>query len=92
MGASRTFISRMVLAEAAAIAAVGSVLGVLSGELLHVISDKVLGVTTSVDIGYSPQYSTILYVVVAFGLCFIGAFLPAARAARMNISESILDE
>ncbi|GGF22634.1 FtsX-like permease family protein [Williamsia phyllosphaerae] len=92
MGASRTFISRMVLAEAAAIAAVGSVLGVLSGELLHVISDKVLGVTTSVDIGYSPQYSTILYVVVAFGLCFVGAFLPAARAARMNISESILDE
>ncbi len=92
MGASRKFISRTVLAEAAAIAAVGSVLGVVSGELLHVISDKVLGVTTSIDIGYSPQYSTILYVVVAFGLCFVGAFLPAARAARMNISESLSEE
>ncbi|MCX6469651.1 MAG: FtsX-like permease family protein [Corynebacteriales bacterium] len=92
MGASRQFVSRMVLAEAASIAAVGAVLGVASGELLHIVSDRVLGTTTSVDIGYHPQASTILYVVVAFVLCTAGAFLPAARAARMNISEAVLDE
>ncbi|MBT0565953.1 FtsX-like permease family protein [Williamsia sp. CHRR-6] len=92
MGASRQFISRMVLAEAAAIAGVGSVLGVGSGELLHFISNQVLEVTTAVNITYRPQLSTALYVVAAFLLCFAGSFLPAARAARMNISESILEE
>jgi putative ABC transport system permease protein len=30
--------------------------------------------------------------VVAFVLCFAGAFFPAARAGRMNISEAILTE
>lgn len=92
MGASRKFVQRMVLAEAAAVAAVGSLLGVVMGTGLHLVGNKILTQTTSVQVQYSPQIVIAVYVVVAFGLCFAGAFFPAARAGRMNISEAILNE
>jgi putative ABC transport system permease protein len=92
MGASRRFVRRMVLAEAAAVAAVGSLLGVVMGTALHVVGNKILTETTSVQVQYSPQIVIGIYVLVAFVLCFAGAFFPAARAGRMNISEAILTE
>ncbi|MBA4023214.1 MAG: ABC transporter permease [Gordonia sp.] len=92
MGASRKFVQRMVLAEAAAVAAVGSLLGVVMGTGLHIVGNKILTQTTSVQVQYSPQLVIGLYVVTAFALCFAGAFFPAARAGRMNISEAILTE
>ncbi|GAC67975.1 ABC transporter permease [Gordonia soli] len=90
MGASRRFISRMVLAEAAAVAVVGSVIGLVLGSALHLLSDAILTATTSIQVQYSPQLSTLLFVSVAFALCLVGSSVPAARASRMNISESIL--
>ncbi|MGV9713262.1 FtsX-like permease family protein [Gordonia sp. NPDC003424] len=92
MGASRRFISRMVIAEAAAVAIVGSVTGVILGSALHFLSNKILAATTSIDIHYSPQPSTLIFVGVACLLCVGGALFPAMRASRMNISESILNE
>ncbi len=92
MGASRRFVSRMVLAEAAGIAVVGSALGLIMGSGLHFLADKILTATTSIDVQYSPRPSTLLFVSVAFVLCIVGSLFPAARAARMNISESILSE
>ena len=92
MGASRRFVSRMVLAEAAGVAVVGSVLGVILGTGLHYLADKILTSTTSINVEYSPRPSTLLFVAVAFVLCLLGSLIPAARAARMNISESILNE
>ncbi|HEY9314797.1 FtsX-like permease family protein [Williamsia sp.] len=92
MGASRKFVQRMVLAEAAAVAAVGSLLGVVMGTALHLVGNKILTQSTAVDVVYSPQALIVVYVVIAFGLCFAGAFFPAARAGRMNISESLLTE
>ena len=92
MGASRRFISRMVLAEAAAVAIVGSATGLLIGGVLHWPADKILSATTSVGVEYSPQPSTLLFVAVAMGLCLLGALVPAMRAARLNISESIAQE
>ncbi|GAA2064185.1 FtsX-like permease family protein [Williamsia deligens] len=92
MGASRRFASRMVVAEAAAIAGVGAVLGVASGELLHAVSDQVLGVTTAVSIDYRPQLFTVVYVVAAFVLCVVGAVVPALRAGRLTIVDAIADE
>ena len=92
MGASRRFISRMVLAEAAAVAIVGSVVGVIIGGVLHWLSDKILTATTSVQVEFAMQWNTLIFVVVACGLCLVGALVPAVRAARMNISESILTE
>ncbi|MCX2963057.1 FtsX-like permease family protein [Gordonia aquimaris] len=92
MGASRKFVSRMVVAEAAGVALIGSLTGVILGGALHFLSDKLLSATTSIDIAYSPRPSTLIFVAVACGLCIVGALVPAMRASRMNISESILDE
>ncbi len=91
-GGSRRFASRMVVAEAAGIAGVGAVLGVASGELLHAISDQVLGVTTAVSISYHPQLFTVVYVAAAFLLCVVGAVVPAQRAGRLTIVDAIADE
>ncbi|GED98642.1 ABC transporter permease [Gordonia crocea] len=92
LGASRRFVFKMVLAEAVAIAVVGSAVGVLLGGFLHLLSDKILTASTSIAIHYEPRYSALLYVAVSVGLCVVGALTPAVRAARMNISESLADE
>lgn len=92
MGASRKFVQRMVLAEAAAVAAVGSLLGVVMGTGLHIVGNKILTQSTSVQVVYSPQLLIVGYVLIAFALCFAGSFFPANRAGRMNISEAILTE
>ncbi|GAB91045.1 ABC transporter permease [Gordonia rhizosphera] len=92
MGASRRFVSRMVVAEAAAVALIGSVTGIVLGLALHLLSNKILTATTSIDIMFSPRPSTLQFVAIACTLCIVGALLPARRAARMNISESILNE
>ncbi|MDR2280202.1 MAG: FtsX-like permease family protein, partial [Gordonia sp. (in: high G+C Gram-positive bacteria)] len=92
MGASRRFVFRMVLAEAGAIAVIGAVTGVVMGTGLHVLADAILTETTSIDIDYSPLWSSSWYVAVSAALCLLGAVVPAARASRQNISESIASE
>lgn len=92
MGASRRFVVRMVLAEAGSVAIVGALIGVVLGSGLHWLADKILTETTSIDIVYRPLWSSAGYVAVAAALCLLGAIVPASRAARMNITESILAE
>lgn len=92
MGASRRFVSRTVLAEAGAVALVGSVVGVVLGAAMHLLSNQILTITTSLTVLYSPRPSALLFVTIAVALCLIGAFVPAVRAGRMNISESIQNE
>lgn len=92
MGASRRFISRMVVAEAAAVAVVGAITGLVMGTGLHVLADKILSATTSLDISYAPRPSTLIFVAVSVVLCLLGAYVPAYRAARMNITAAITTE
>lgn len=92
MGASRRFLSQMVLAEAGAVAVVGALLGLVIGVVLHLLSDEILSATTSLDIAYSPRPITLVFVGVSVVLCLVGALVPARRAARMNITESIANE
>ncbi len=92
MGASRRFVVQMVLAEAGSVAIVGALVGVVMGGGLHYLADEILTETTSVDISYSPLWSSAGYVAAAAALCLIGALVPALRAARMNITDSILSE
>lgn len=92
MGASRRFVRRMVLAEAAAVALVGSALGLILGTALHLLSNRILSATTALDVLYSPRPTILIFVGIAVVLCLVGAVVPATRAARMNISESILSE
>lgn len=92
MGASRRFVVAMVLAEATSVAAIGALVGVVMGSGLHYLADKSLTETTSIDIVYRPLLSSVGYVAAAAALCLLGAIVPALRAARMNITESILSE
>ncbi|MFT4201936.1 FtsX-like permease family protein [Gordonia sp. (in: high G+C Gram-positive bacteria)] len=92
LGSSRRFVFSMVLAEAVAIAVVGSLAGLVLGGMLHLISNQILSASTSIAVHYSAQWTTLLYVAVSVGLCIIGALTPAMRAARLNISEAIADE
>ncbi|ALG85863.1 FtsX-like permease family protein [Gordonia phthalatica] len=92
MGASRRFITRMVLSEAAAIALVGAVVGLILGSGLHLLADRILSQTTSIDISYSPVLSAVGYVAVPVVLCLVGAFVPAVRASRLNISSQLTAE
>ncbi len=92
MGASRRFVVRMVLSEAASVAIVGAVVGAVLGSGLHYLADLILTETTSIDIAYRPLWSSLGYVAVAAALCLLGAIVPALRASRMNITESILSE
>ena len=92
MGASRRFVIRMVLAEAGSVAIVGAAVGLVMGSGLHLVADRILTETTSIDIVYQPLWSTVGYVAAAAALCLLGAVVPAARASRMNITESILAE
>ncbi|WP_454164831.1 FtsX-like permease family protein [Gordonia iterans] len=92
MGASRRFVTRMVLAEAGGVAAVGALVGIVMGSGLHYIADTILAETTSIDIIYQPLWSSVGYVAAAAALCLLGAVVPAYRASRMNITESILSE
>ncbi|MFC0316288.1 FtsX-like permease family protein [Gordonia phosphorivorans] len=92
MGASRRFVVRMVLAEAGSVAIVGAVVGLVMGTGLHYVADRSLAETTSIDIVYQPLWSTAGYVAIAAALCLLGAVVPAARAARMNITESLTAE
>ncbi|WP_412475526.1 FtsX-like permease family protein [Gordonia sp. LUNF6] len=92
MGASRRFVSRMVLSEAASIALVGAVTGLILGSGLHVLADVILTQTTSIDIRYAPQWSAFGYVAIPVLLCLLGAGVPAMRASRMNISTSLVDD
>ena len=71
---------------------VGSVVGVIIGGVLHWLSDKILTATTSVQVEFAMQWNTLIFVVVACGLCLVGALVPAVRAARMNITEAIVEE
>ncbi|WP_265744556.1 hypothetical protein [Gordonia liuliyuniae] len=41
---------------------------------------------------YSPLWSSAWYVGVSAMLCLVGALVPAIRAARLNISESVASE
>ncbi|MFT4124673.1 MAG: FtsX-like permease family protein [Gordonia sp. (in: high G+C Gram-positive bacteria)] len=92
LGASGQFVSRMVVAEAAAVALVGAAIGLVIGVVLHVLSDRILSATTSLDIAYSPRPITVVYVGVSVLLCLVGALVPARRAARMTITEAISEE
>lgn len=92
IGASRRFVSRMVLAEAGAVAIVGAATGLVIGVFLHLLSDEILSATTSLDIHYAPRPSTALFVAVSVVLCLVGAVVPAHRAARMTITEAIANE
>lgn len=89
VGATRTQVRRMVLAEALLLAALGSAFGILGGLYLGYALITALSVA-----GFAATYSFPLAGVlsaVAIGLLFgvLAALLPARQAARMEIVQAL---
>ncbi|MFB8005184.1 ABC transporter permease [Nocardia sp. NPDC056000] len=90
IGSSRKLTTGMVLAEAAAIGLVGAAWGTVFGLGVHylagVISDQAIGIT----VGFRPAAVVVGYTLCGGILaCFLGALLPALRAARTNIIAAV---
>lgn len=93
LGMQRRQIRRMVLAQSAYVGLVAIFPGMLTGVLLaYVIRGSSLAI-----LGENPHFGAILPWLVPYGaglllLVLIFGWLPAARAARLNILESIRTE
>jgi putative ABC transport system permease protein len=91
IGASRSFIVRAVLAEAAAIGLVGGVCGTAMGLITQYVGATVLSNCIGLDIHYRADPAFVLYPVIAVALCMVSAGGAAVQAARLNIIEAIGD-
>jgi putative ABC transport system permease protein len=91
IGATRTQLQTMVVAEAGWMGFVGGVLGLFAGTILsylHVVYN------TKVLTGWTFQYYypygiAFLCVVAAIGLCLLAGYFPARQAASTNIVQAI---
>lgn len=91
IGLSRRQLRRMVRLESIAIAVLGAVLGVVIGiafgiSLVKALSDQGLEVLSV------PWTQLALFVLVATVIGVIAAWLPARRAARLNVLQAIATE
>ena len=90
VGTSRRQLRRMVLLESLAVAAVGTLIGVVLGLLQHRVGIEALASLTGIRIDYSLVATpTFLAVAAATVTALVAAILPAARAARVNVIEAI---
>jgi len=89
IGATRSQIRMVIVAEALILAAIGTAFGLLSGLYLAYITVQAMAAT-----GYPVVYTfpaTGVLVTAAAGLIFgvIAALIPARQAARMNVVEAL---
>jgi len=91
IGLSRRQLRRMVRLESIAIAVLGAVLGVLIGiafgvSLVEALSDQGLEVLSV------PWVEIVIFVLVAAVIGVLAAWLPARRAAKLNVLQAISTE
>ncbi len=89
MGASRRFVLRTVLAEAAGIGIVGAAIGAAFGAVNQYLNSSALTHVLSIDVVYQPSLLAFVFACGAFILTFLGAIPPAVRAARLNIVDAV---
>lgn len=89
MGSSRRYTLGMVLAEAAAIGAVGGVAGLLIGVIDQWLFSLVSGSVMNFDVTFRPSPMAVAFTVGALAISLLGSVPPARRAARLNIIEAI---
>lgn len=92
IGASKSSVSLMVLAEAAAIGIVGAVMGIAVGLVAHYLGDLALEPVATIPIRYAITPWMAVYAATALSLCLLGALLPARNAAHMNIVRALTPE
>ncbi|BBX03915.1 ABC transporter permease [Mycolicibacterium moriokaense] len=92
MGASRRFVLRTVVAEAAGIGVVGAVIGALFGAVNQYLATSALTNVLSIDVDYAVPVLAVVFACAAFMLTLLGAIPPAVRAARLEIVEAVAVE
>ncbi|MFF0488832.1 ABC transporter permease [Nocardia sp. NPDC004068] len=92
MGARRRFVTRLVLVEALAVGVVGGGMGVLGGEAVHVLADRVLRVLAGIDVRYDLDPIALWSTGIALTVCLLGAVPPAIRAGRLDVIDAIAAE
>ncbi|MFD1810941.1 ABC transporter permease [Rhodococcus gannanensis] len=89
MGASRRFVSRSVLAEAAAIGLVGGGLGALFGAANQYVNSLAMTGVLGVDVRYDVGSALLLFTAAATALAMVGAIVPAVQASRRTVVAAI---
>jgi putative ABC transport system permease protein len=89
LGASRRFIGRSVLAEAAAVSLTGGAIGLVIGEVLHVISVSLISSTGDLVVTYQFEPVALALAAAALLLSLIGALPPARYATRLDVVAAI---
>jgi putative ABC transport system permease protein len=89
MGASRRFVLRTVLAEAAGIGIVGAAIGAAFGAVNQYLTVSALTSVLSVDVAYAATALAVVFACAAFALTLVGAIPPAVRAARLRIVDAV---
>jgi ABC-type antimicrobial peptide transport system permease subunit len=92
LGFSRRSVLAVFLAEAIMISFIGSIIGILLASVLQFYQVSTLNFTSFAEIAFSFALSpTIIVSSILFGvgMGFLGGFLPAVRAARMNIVNAL---
>ena len=89
IGASRRFVLRTVVAEAAGIGTVGAVIGAAFGAVNQHLTTSALTNVLSIDVVYDASVLAIVFACAAFALTLLGAIPPAVRAARLDIVHAV---
>jgi putative ABC transport system permease protein len=89
MGSSRRFTVQMVLAEAAAIGAVGGVLGLVFGLTDQWLYSLVSGDMMNFQVSFRPSSMALVFTIGALAISLLGSVPPARRAARLNIIKAV---
>lgn len=89
MGSSRRLTLQMVLAEAAGIALVGGVLGLVFGLADQWLYSLASGDIMNLVITFRPSPMSLVFTAGALVISLLGSVPPARRAARLNIIEAV---
>jgi putative ABC transport system permease protein len=90
VGTSRRTIRRMVVAEAAAITAVGSLIGLFLGLVQHRVGIEAMAGLVGFSVEYRPVLAPVVIAAVAAVVMAVGGSIgPAARAGRVDVIEAI---
>jgi putative ABC transport system permease protein len=91
IGLSRRQLRRMVRLESIAIAVLGAVLGIVIGTVFGVSLIKALS-DQGLDVLAIPWLRMAIFVVIAAVIGVLAAWLPARRAAKLNVLRAITTE
>lgn len=92
MGASRRYVVRSVLAEAAAIGVIGGVIGAVFGAVNQYVNSRAMTAVLGLDVTWVSGPMLVVFTCAATALAMIGAIGPAVTAARRNIVTAVAAE